>query len=51
MDFTVVVYTKEGTNRFLEVLARSNMVASAKHTEGADMTGGLQCARGCLEDP
>jgi hypothetical protein len=23
MDFTVVVYTKEGTNRFLEVLARS----------------------------
>jgi hypothetical protein len=30
MDFTVVVYTEEGTNRFPEVLARSNMVAAAK---------------------
>jgi hypothetical protein len=30
MDFTVVVYTEEGTNRFLKVLARSNMVAAAK---------------------
>jgi len=29
MDFTVVVCTEEGTNRFLKVLARSNMVAAA----------------------
>lgn len=33
MDFTVVVYTKERTNRFLRVLARfarSNMAAAAR---------------------
>ena len=30
MDFTVVVYMEEGTNRFLKVLARPNMVAAAK---------------------
>jgi hypothetical protein len=30
MDFTVAVYTEEGTNRFLKVLARSNMVVAAK---------------------
>jgi len=29
MDFTVV-YTEEGTNRFLKVLGRFNMVAVAK---------------------
>jgi hypothetical protein len=30
MDFTVVVYTMEGTNRFLSVLSRSNMAAAGK---------------------
>jgi len=30
MDFTVLVCTEEGTNRFLNVLARWNMVAVAK---------------------
>ena len=29
MDFTVVVYTEEGTNRFLKVLACSDVVVAA----------------------
>lgn len=35
MDFTVVVYTKERTNRFLRVLARSNMAAAARKMDRA----------------
>jgi hypothetical protein len=33
MDFTVVVYTKERRNRFLRLVARSNMAAVAREMD------------------
>lgn len=56
MDFTVVVYTEERTNRFLRVLARSNMAAAAQEDgsgqamkkKRADMIGSLKWANSYL---
>jgi len=51
MDFTVVVYTEEGTNRFLKVLARFNMVAAARVQNERTWLELVRCARSWLEDP
>jgi hypothetical protein len=45
MDFTVAVYTKEGTNRFVKVRGRSlvpTWLLQPKYTEGTDMIGTLE---------